>query len=395
MGSSFSKPTKAQHLSPKTPASESPESKPSPPTIPTVTKPPPTTTPYIIPQLSGENLTIPGSRGAFRILASSLQTSSPSSASGIAVFSSSSVAAPPPGFHYHNHAHDIFLVTRGYLQLWNGSSCRVLGPGDFAYVPPGVIHNPYPLGPYTESLGLVAPGNWVDFFRHVAEEYTGVIVPESDKRDLKTELMKKLTGGSGGGEEWDVHFVGDYLMRAPKVKEWDGSECVLGAKRAGEGYFLKADTGPRWMLGGVMSRPFITAEQCGGRFAISSLESSEVYGKGGWLERGYLTFAEVHHVFFVMEGHLKIKLRGGGDWQSVRPGEAVVVSAGKGFKLAFGSRYVKVIAFASGSGLENLVHVAGKPFDGLVLPDEVHNVSDDELTKVCRGLTVQRDVEQA
>lgn len=86
---------------------------------------------YIIDQLEGERLTIPGSKGAFRILASSGQTQG-----GIAVFSSGAVLSDAPGFHWHTEAHDIFLVTKGYLRLWNGDKCKVLGPGDFAYVPP-------------------------------------------------------------------------------------------------------------------------------------------------------------------------------------------------------------------------------------------------------------------
>jgi len=54
----------------------------------------------------------------------------------MAVFQSGAVLSDAPGFHYHNHAHDVFLVTKGYLKLWNGDKCRIMGPGDFAYVPP-------------------------------------------------------------------------------------------------------------------------------------------------------------------------------------------------------------------------------------------------------------------
>jgi mannose-6-phosphate isomerase-like protein (cupin superfamily) len=93
--------------------------------------PPDARVPYAIPQLEGERITIPGSKGAFRILASSKQTNGL-----MAVFQSGAVLSDAPGFHYHNHAHDVFLVTKGYLKLWNGDKCRIMGPGDFAYVPP-------------------------------------------------------------------------------------------------------------------------------------------------------------------------------------------------------------------------------------------------------------------
>lgn len=99
--------------------------------IPVQTIPPDSRTAYIIDQLEGERVTIPGSKGVFRILASSKQTNG-----GIAVFSSGAVLSDAPGFHWHAEAHDVFLVTKGYLKLWNGDKCRIMGPGDFAYVPP-------------------------------------------------------------------------------------------------------------------------------------------------------------------------------------------------------------------------------------------------------------------
>ena len=99
--------------------------------IPILTTPPPKRTNYIIDQFEGERLTIPGSKGTFRILASSKQTNG-----GIAVFQSGAVLSDAPGFHWHAEAHDVFLPTKGFLKLWNGDKCRIMGPGDFAYIPP-------------------------------------------------------------------------------------------------------------------------------------------------------------------------------------------------------------------------------------------------------------------
>lgn len=99
--------------------------------IPVLTTPPDQRTPYIIDQLEGECITIPGSKGVFRILASSKQTQG-----GIAVFSNGGVLSEAPGFHWHAEAHDVFLPIKGFLKLWNGDKCRIMGPGDFAYVPP-------------------------------------------------------------------------------------------------------------------------------------------------------------------------------------------------------------------------------------------------------------------
>lgn len=103
--------------------------------IPVLTTPPDSRTSYIIDQLEGERITIPGSKGVFRILASSKQTQG-----GIAVFSSGAVLSDAPGFHWHAEAHDVFLPIKGYLKLWNGDKCRIMAPGDFAYVPPVSSH---------------------------------------------------------------------------------------------------------------------------------------------------------------------------------------------------------------------------------------------------------------
>lgn len=43
---------------------------------------------------------------------------------------------PPIIFHYHDEAHDIFLCTRGQMNVWADDRARTLNPGDMASVPP-------------------------------------------------------------------------------------------------------------------------------------------------------------------------------------------------------------------------------------------------------------------
>lgn len=120
--------------------------------IPVLSTPPDSRSSYIIDQLEGERVTIPGSKGVFRILASSKQTNG-----GIAVFSSGAALSDAPGFHWHQEAHDVFLVTKGFLKLWNGDKCRIMGPGDFAYVPPVRAGFPLPLS-ILSTPSLLAAG---------------------------------------------------------------------------------------------------------------------------------------------------------------------------------------------------------------------------------------------
>ncbi|OQD65899.1 hypothetical protein PENPOL_c005G07111 [Penicillium polonicum] len=338
--------------------------------------PPEGRTSYIIDQLEGERISIPGSKGAFRILASSEQTNG-----GIAVFSSGAVLSDAPGFHWHEEAHDVFLVTKGFLKLWNGDKCRIMGPGDFAYVPPRVIHAPVLLGPHTETMGLVAPGDWIDFFRYVGEMYEGIVVPENDNRNLGAMLGKKMIVAK---DHFDVHFKRDY--QPPGVEDWLDTENTLPAP--GEPYFLRANTGPRWLLGGVMSRPFILSSQCSGKFSIASIESSKIY-KSTPLGR-WLSFPAVDHCFCVQEGLLRVKLRSSGDsWSEVREGQTLVIAAGDAFVLDFASRYVRVWSFTNGRGIEQVVQNAGTQTFGYVLPDSHVSWEEEKLSNVCRELGVE------
>ncbi|KAL2787368.1 hypothetical protein BJX66DRAFT_327911 [Aspergillus keveii] len=317
--------------------------------------PPDARVPYAIPQLEGERITIPGSKGAFRILASSKQTNGL-----MAVFQSGAVLSDAPGFHYHNHAHDVFLVTKGYLKLWNGDKCRIMGPGDFAYVPPGIVHNPELLGPHTETYGLITPGDWIDFFRYISEPYEGIIVPETDNRDLKSILIPKVMAAKG---KFDVVFQPNYVP--PELGEWGKDDERLPEGQAP--FYLRANTGPRWMLGGVLSKPFITTAQSNGVCAISSIESSSVYGEESVLSK-LMTFAKVDHCLAVQEGTLGVRLEGKEE-VTIREGETVVVPAGQAFSLHFRSRFVRVWSFTDGDGLESLVQRAGQTFEPVVLPE--------------------------
>ncbi|KAF3000415.1 hypothetical protein E8E14_003267 [Neopestalotiopsis sp. 37M] len=138
-----------------------------------VTTPPGQVTPYVISAYDGETLQLPGTKSVIRILASAKETNGTFS-----VFRMDGVAGEPVGFHYHNEAHDIFMCARGQLEVWAGDKARLLNAGDFAYVPPGIIHRPKLAGNWTETIGLITPGDWVDFFRFLSEPFDGILADE-------------------------------------------------------------------------------------------------------------------------------------------------------------------------------------------------------------------------
>lgn len=218
----------------------------------------------------------------------------------------------------------------------------------------------------------------MDFFRYVSEPYEGILVPETDNRDLKSILIPKVMAAKG---QFDVVFQPDYVP--PELGDWSEDDEKL--PQGNEGYFLRANTGPRWMLGGVMSRPFVTTKQSAGVCAISSIESSKEYGKTVFSD--YMTFKSVDHCLCVMEGTLKVSLKDSGETQ-FREGETVVIPAGQAFSLGFESKYVKVHSFSDGDGIESLIHKLGQPIEQVVLPEVAPKWDVSQLAMVAESLNI-------
>ncbi|EWG55839.1 hypothetical protein FVEG_13781 [Fusarium verticillioides 7600] len=181
-------------------------------------------------------------------------------------------------------------------------------------------------------------------------------------------------------DKFDVHYAYDF--QAPELGDWLETENTLG--EPSQAYFLRSNTGPRWMAGGVLSRPFILANQNGGRFAISSIESSSAYERS--IFKSYVKFATVDHCLFVVEGKLKVEIEGSSGDNVLHDGETVVISAGQGFKLDFASPFVKFFSVANGRGIETLIQDSGAPFGGMVLPDKAGELDSAALARVAKEI---------
>ncbi|MBB5350421.1 quercetin dioxygenase-like cupin family protein [Haloferula luteola] len=51
-------------------------------------------------------------------------------------------------FHRHPHREEIIHIVSGRAEQWVGESCQILGPGEIAVIPAGVVHatyNPFPV----------------------------------------------------------------------------------------------------------------------------------------------------------------------------------------------------------------------------------------------------------
>lgn len=304
----------------------------------------------------------------------------------MSVFGMDGALADAPGFHYHNLAHDVFMCTKGRLKIWAADKCKILHPGDFAYVPPGIVHQPQLIDQgINETVGLVTPGQWVDFFRFVSEKYDGVVCNEFDTRNPRDTFGPKFREIK---EKYDVVFQPQHV--GAEVSDWTEEDTKIPETQ--QAYFLKANTGPTHLLEGVLSRPFITTKQSAGptgNFAVTSIESSNRLANS-ILSKPF-TFQKTHQVYHVLDGAISLSVNGE-TGNVVRAGESAFIPAGTEIAIEFLDRYVRFWAYSSGDGLESLVAEAGGAFEGTVVPDQVREVDGEKVRKAAEKLNVKISV---
>ncbi|KAL6405269.1 hypothetical protein AUP68_12113 [Ilyonectria robusta] len=328
-----------------------------------VSTPPEDNSSYVLDRMDGEIQSMPGLRGVFRFYATEKQTDNK-----ISVFAWDGPASDQP-FHYHKKTHDCFLVVEGTMKVYCDGSSRMLGPGDFASVPPGLVHKPTPQGPITKAIPLINPADWVNAFRAWKQPFEGLMFPELDFFDR-----------AKAAEETPDEVYAKYdsypseVPNPPEPLPWSEKDTRLPDGEAG--YFLKCNTGPRWVLGGVFSRPFITTKQCSGKFAITCIETSSVYGPSVFHTK--MSFP-VHHVLVFFDGQIDITIGDEEEPLRVVAGEVVCLQANTPFSLDFKTKYVRFYSYTSGAGMESLIHEAGSSVDRASLADEVTPVDQSKL----------------
>ncbi|KAF2772197.1 hypothetical protein EJ03DRAFT_372352 [Teratosphaeria nubilosa] len=90
-----------------------------------------------------------------------------------------------------------FLCLKGTCNVWANDKARTMEAGDFASVPPGVIHQYQLLGSHSEFIGLIVPGGWEEFFRFIGDSYSGPQWPVEDEVDIFEVLVPPAEGSSG------------------------------------------------------------------------------------------------------------------------------------------------------------------------------------------------------
>ncbi|KAB2571793.1 Cupin RmlC-type [Lasiodiplodia theobromae] len=273
-----------------------------------------------------------------------------------AVVSTGGSAGEPIGFHYHREAHDVFLCLKGNINVWANNTARTLGPGDFASVPPGVIHQYQILGDHSEFVGLIIPGGWEEFFRIVGEPYDGAaLFPVGDARDPRVVLIPRLIEAA---ETCDMVPVRDHPP--VEIQPWAANDDDSRLPDGLQPYFLRADTGPKWLLEGTIARPLITTAQSAGRFSVVSLEGGNSHRRSIFSGAGgQLRWEDVHHCFVVVHG--KVRFCVGKDSSAILSADdTIFIPAAEAFSFSFESAFAQMYAFSNGGGVAELVMEVGR-----------------------------------
>ncbi|TVY82325.1 Quercetin 2,3-dioxygenase [Lachnellula suecica] len=320
---------------------------------------------YVLPCYSGELWTIPTSNSTMRLLVTGKETDN-----AFAILGTGGTFDKPIGFHFHKEAHDVFLCLKGKINVWANDKARSLGPGDFASVPPGTVHQYQMDSAHTEFVGLIIPGGWEEFFRFIGEPYVGPLFPTNDRRNPFEVLIPKLMAAA---EKFDMIPVRDKAQFDPQP--WDGSEEKLPGACEDGGYFLKEGKGDKWEVGGTVVRPLATRKETKGRFSIYSLEGSSIHAAKGMSQD--LEFKETHHAVFTVEGVLKLKIDGAE--VSTTAGETTFVPAGTKWSFGVSSTYARAYVFANGGGIGEVLTSVGSKYESPIVPGETAAWDESKL----------------
>ncbi|PYI18972.1 hypothetical protein BO99DRAFT_459855 [Aspergillus violaceofuscus CBS 115571] len=201
------------------------------------------------------------------------------------------------------------------------------------------------LGPWTETVELITPGTWIDFFRCVSDEYTGIMADDFDTRSTLQVMVSKIHLIQE--RQYDVIFHPGHQL------------CVL-------------------------SRPFITTCQAVGKFVITSIESSLLYGPSVVYQP--FTLQSVHQVYHVLDGAINVTIDG--EENVVWVGETVFIPAGTQIQVAFLGKYTRFWAFSTGNGLEALVEKAGEAYEGYMVPDKPSEADLGHVREIAKTLDI-------
>jgi quercetin 2,3-dioxygenase len=276
----------------------------------------------------------------------------------------------PIPLHFHDGELEVFLCTRGRVQLWAGEESRVLTPGDLGVVPAGTLHAYQFHSHFSEFVGPITPGGWDRFFDLCGTPYDGPAFPAQDPSPPPFAKFGQAEG----------QFKMKYLPEAPYAEAtFDAADDALPG--AAVPYFLRAGEGPRHLLGGIMATNMVTSAESDGALSMTTVQGT--FGPPLPLH----VHERTHETIYVRNGRVRVWLDG--EQHVLAPGDLASIPAGTAHTYAFESAVARAVVVNAPGGLERLYALAGTATEDYVFPAEAPPLPDpDALAAAAAELDV-------
>lgn len=155
----------------------------------------------------------------------------------------------------------------------------------------------------------------------------------------------------------------------PNLKETTlQTEDILIAD-AVQPYLVKQNVGLCSVFGGFSTRPLLSQSNGLHQVSVSIMESTTRYLERPFVDR-WIFFTNVYHCFYVLEGQFKFKIKGDSEWTYTDVGDSFFVPSRTFFIGDVASETARLILFANGGGVDEMVVKGGYSHEG-PLPEAI------------------------
>uniref|UniRef100_A0A8H7TPT5 Uncharacterized protein n=1 Tax=Bionectria ochroleuca TaxID=29856 RepID=A0A8H7TPT5_BIOOC len=114
---------------------------------------------------------------------------------------------------------------------------------------------------------------------------------------------------------------------------------------------------------GFLTRPLLRQSNGLYQISVSIMESTTRYPERPFVDR-WVCFTKVYHCFYVLEGQFKFKIKGDLEWTYADAGDAFFVPSRTFFIGDMASETARLILFANGEGVDEMVVKGGYSHQG-------------------------------
>ena len=231
----------------------------------------------------------------------------------------------PIPLHKHDREFEVFLCTRGRVQVWADDQSRILAPGDIASVPAGTLHAYQFHSSFSEFIGPITPGGWDRFFDLCGTPFPGPAFPAEDPSPPPFEKFGRAEA------EFKMKYFPEAEYAPPTL---DAADDTLPGDYVP--YFLRAGEGPREQVGDFTATTMVGLAESRGELLMQS-----VGGTAG--DSGQRVHENGHEALFVLDGRVRVAFDGG-DEHVLTAGDCASIPAGTPHSYAFEARVNRVIS---------------------------------------------------